>query len=77
MPDSGRGGVSLEEERRRRLNENRASLFGATNPERLIVFLCECSDADCRETILLSARAYTEQIEAGGLVVHEGHTAAA
>jgi hypothetical protein len=42
-------------ENRRRLNDDRARIFGRDSDERTIAFVCEC-DADCRRSVLLSAR---------------------
>jgi hypothetical protein len=61
-----------ETERRRRLNENRMRLFGS-NAERTIVFVCECENEGCRETVLLKAGDYDSCAERGELVLHGRH----
>ena len=69
--------MALEEtERRRRLNENRLRLFGS-NSQRTIVFLCECEDGGCRETVLLTAGDFDSRAERGELVLHQRHAPAA
>ena len=42
-----------DQELRREANDNRRQLFGANG--RLIVFICECEGANCRDSVLLSA----------------------
>ena len=56
---------------RRRFNEDRKRVFGGS--ERLIAFICECSDPECRETVLLTERQYDALRP--GLLVRDGHDA--
>jgi hypothetical protein len=42
---------------RRQSNDLRRETFG-TQPGRVIVFVCECDDAGCREAVLLTAADY-------------------
>jgi hypothetical protein len=58
---------------RRRFNEDRKRVFGGS--ERLIAFICECSDPDCRETVMLTERQYDARRP--GLVVRDGHDSGA
>lgn len=64
--------VSEEAQRRQLLNESRVRLFGA-DPERVIAFVCECSDSDCRESVLLRAGDYATVAGAGELLKHDRH----
>jgi len=57
---------------RRRFNDDRQRLFGS-DADRLIAFVCECTDADCRQTVLLTAHDY-ERSRVLGRVLHDGHT---
>jgi hypothetical protein len=52
-----------------RFNEDRKRVFGGS--ERLIAFICECSDPECRETVMLTERQYDAVRR--GLVVRDGH----
>ena len=54
---------------RRRFNEDRKRVFGGS--ERLIAFICECSDPECRETVMLTEREYDALRP--GLLVRDGH----
>jgi hypothetical protein len=66
--------VAVEEAvRRRRLNQGRARLFG-TVPERQIVFLCECGDEACRQSVLLTAGDFTGYTGRGEPVLSKVHT---
>ena len=62
----------FEQARRRRINENRLELFGG-NAERTIAFICECSDAYCRETVVLTPSQFEERVAVKGTVVHPRH----
>jgi hypothetical protein len=42
---------------RKQANDLRRDTFG-TQPDRMIVFVCECDDAGCREAVLLTAADY-------------------
>jgi hypothetical protein len=55
---------------RRNLNESRRRLFGADR-ERMIAFVCECGDPDCRRSVLLTPEQYEER--RGGPIVHAEH----
>ena len=65
-------GVSEEptDSPRRWFNDDRKRLFGGDG-QRLIAFVCECTDPDCREAVLLTADEY--EARRGRLVVHENH----
>ena len=56
---------------RRRFNEDRKRVFGGS--ERLIAFICECSDPQCHETVMLTETEY--DLRRPGLVVRDGHVA--
>ena len=58
---------------RRRFNEDRKRVFGGS--ERLIAFICECTDANCHDTVLLTEAQYDALRP--GLVVRDGHDAGA
>jgi hypothetical protein len=58
------------------MNMNRIQLFG-TNGERVIAFICECGDSDCRETVLLTGPQFEARTAEGDLVVHPRHSVAA
>ena len=58
------------------MNVNRVDLFG-TNEQRVIAFICECGDGDCRETVLLTAPQFQAQAADGAPIVHPRHTLAA
>jgi len=51
-------------------NKFRARVFG-TDAARLIGFVCECGDPDCRRTVALTLDEYTRMRP--GLLVHEEH----
>ncbi len=57
---------------RRVFNDDRLRLFGGGN--RVVAFVCECSDPGCTKTILLPARDYEARRDEGPLV-HEAHAA--
>jgi hypothetical protein len=54
---------------RRRFNDDRKRVFGGS--DRVIAFVCECSDPDCRDTVLLTEHEYDALRP--GLVVRDGH----
>lgn len=54
------------------MNEFRARVFG-TEESRLIGFICECADPDCRRTIMLTLEDYRRARP--GLLVHDDHRA--
>jgi len=58
--------------KRRTMNLERARLFGR-DKERVIVFICECGDSGCRETVLLTAPQFAAIAAADELVVHPHH----
>jgi hypothetical protein len=53
----------------RDVNEQRRQLFG--HPDRLIAFVCECSDGACTDAVVLTAEQYDARRP--GAVVAEGH----
>jgi hypothetical protein len=53
----------------------RLHLFGS-DKDRVIVFVCECTDAACRETVLLTAPQFDARTADGDLVVHPHHAVA-
>jgi hypothetical protein len=56
---------------RRRFNEDRKRVFGGS--ERLIAFICECSNSECHDSVLLTETEY--DLLRPGLVVRDGHEA--
>jgi hypothetical protein len=58
------------------MNMNRLQLF-ATDGARVIAFICECGDGDCRETVLLTGPQFEARTADGDLVVHPGHSVTA
>jgi hypothetical protein len=66
----------VEAKRRQLINGNRFQLFGS-NPDRLIAFICECGDADCHDTVLLTAAEYQSAAGADELLLHHKHGVAA
>lgn len=52
------------------VNEFRAKVFG-TDAARLIGFVCECGDPDCRRTVALTLDEYARTRP--GLLLHEDH----
>jgi len=58
------------------MNLDRVRLFGS-DKARVIVFVCECGDGDCRETVLLTAPQFEARTTDGDLVVHPRHSAVA
>lgn len=48
-------------EPRRKTNEGRPRIFGDADPNRLIAFVCECGEPDCRRTVTLSATNYDQR----------------
>lgn len=68
--------MDAETERRRQVNVNRVHLFG-TNEQRVIAFVCECGDGDCRETALLTGPQFQARAADGERIVHPRHTLAA
>jgi hypothetical protein len=63
--------VNRETDLRPKLNADRRRQFGETG--RTLALLCECGDADCHRTVLLTATAYDAL--AGGPVIHPEHLA--
>jgi len=59
---------------RRQINDSRLSLFGH-GKERLIAFVCECADADCRRTVTLTAAEGSELRQQGKPILFRGHVA--
>jgi len=53
---------------RRAINDDRRRTFGH-EAERQVAFVCECSDEECRRTVLLTAAEYDEACAAGRAVV--------
>ncbi len=45
---------------RRKFNDDRLRLFGSPG-RRAIAFVCECDNADCRMTVLLTPEQYAER----------------
>ena len=56
----------------RRLNDDRRERFGQRHP--MLALICECGDADCRQTVLLSAEEYDARRP--GLILHPAHNPA-
>ena len=68
---SGQSELAYEAEAhpRRRFNEDRKRVFGGS--ARLIAFICECSNPECHETVMLTEAEY--DLVRPGLVVRDGH----
>lgn len=60
----------MEKESRIDVNAYRARVFG-TESSRLIGFVCECEDPDCRRTVMLTLEEYSRARP--GLLLHEEH----
>jgi hypothetical protein len=54
---------------RRQFNDGRKRLFGT--PGRVIAFVCECADSNCRNTVLLTAVEYDARRP--GLIIDPRH----
>jgi hypothetical protein len=61
--------VEQELRPRRDFNDDRRRIFGGAN--RLIAFICECADPDCRNTVLLTQDEYDARRPE--LILHEDH----
>jgi hypothetical protein len=48
----------VESEARRALNDDRRRAFGGSS--RAIAFICECGDADCRTSVVLTHEQFDE-----------------
>jgi hypothetical protein len=64
--------ASEESHPRRWFNDDRKRAFGGAS-ERVIAFVCECSDPDCRESVILTEAEY--DLLRPGLIVRDGHDA--
>ena len=62
--------MNVETEGRMSTNIYRARVFG-TDAGRVIAFICECEDPDCRRTIMLTLEEYNGVRPA--LLLHEDH----
>lgn len=65
--------VSEEAKRRHNCSTRAACAFLGADTERVIAFVCECSDSDCRASVLLSGGGYATLGGAGELLMHDGH----
>ena len=54
---------------RQRMNDDRLRNFA--EPDRQIAFVCECAEADCRRTVVLTAAEY--RALRPGLILHPAH----
>ena len=59
----------VESQSRRALNDDRRRAFGGSS--RAIAFICECGDADCRTSVVLTHEQYDEARP--GLIVAPRH----
>jgi hypothetical protein len=59
----------VNSEARLLINRDRLRLFGEVN--RGIAFICECPDADCRRTIVLTPAEY--ELQRPDLLIHPSH----
>jgi hypothetical protein len=64
--------MEAHEDLRPQLNDDRRRRFGETG--RLLALLCECGDADCRRTVLLTPDEY--DAARPGPILHPEHETA-
>jgi hypothetical protein len=57
---------------RREVNEFRLRTFGRED-ERLIAFICECADADCRRAVTLTRATYDDLRRQGKPILFPAH----
>lgn len=60
----------MKREQRIETNDYRARVFGR-DASRLIGFVCECGDPDCRRTVALTLEEYNESRP--GFLLHDAH----
>ena len=57
---------------RQQINEGRQRIFGRSD-DQLIGFVCECADADCHRTVLLTRQHYEAARARGELILYPSH----
>jgi hypothetical protein len=59
---------------RREINDFRWRVFGGGGPDKLVAFICECPDPECRSTALLTVREYEQRRASDDApIVYPGH----